>query len=285
MLKPAGRKKKPNSAGESALEAEVGIEPTNDGFANHCLTTWLLRHSHGAGASDYALETGMSMPGFVECGLQGLEGVIEFRRGAAKRGHEDDGIEDGPGEEAAFRRESADGFAGAGRMGMELDAGDESALAGFFDLRIPGFEEGKSSGEVVDFLLQGIEAFLLFENFQAGEGGGAAEGIGGVGVSVVEGVFGRAEKGVVDFAGGQGGGEGEVAAGNSFGEAEEIRDDFLVLAGEHFPGAPEAGHHLVENEMDVVCGAPSPQGCEGAGWPWAHLVDSLDEGLDDDTGD
>lgn len=25
------------------LEAEVGIEPTNDGFANHCLTTWRLR--------------------------------------------------------------------------------------------------------------------------------------------------------------------------------------------------------------------------------------------------
>ena len=25
------------------MEAEVGIEPTNDGFANHCLTTWLLR--------------------------------------------------------------------------------------------------------------------------------------------------------------------------------------------------------------------------------------------------
>ncbi len=25
------------------LEAEEGIEPSNDGFANHCLTTWLLR--------------------------------------------------------------------------------------------------------------------------------------------------------------------------------------------------------------------------------------------------
>lgn len=25
------------------MEAEVGIEPTNSGFANRCLTTWLLR--------------------------------------------------------------------------------------------------------------------------------------------------------------------------------------------------------------------------------------------------
>ena len=26
------------------MEAEEGIEPSNDGFANHCLTTWLLRY-------------------------------------------------------------------------------------------------------------------------------------------------------------------------------------------------------------------------------------------------
>jgi hypothetical protein len=31
------------------MEAEEGIEPSNDGFANHCLTTWLLRHLHGTG--------------------------------------------------------------------------------------------------------------------------------------------------------------------------------------------------------------------------------------------
>ncbi len=29
------------------MEAEEGIEPSNDGFANHCLTTWLLRHLYG----------------------------------------------------------------------------------------------------------------------------------------------------------------------------------------------------------------------------------------------
>ena len=32
------------------LEAEEGIEPSNDGFANHCLTTWLLRHFDGLGS-------------------------------------------------------------------------------------------------------------------------------------------------------------------------------------------------------------------------------------------
>jgi hypothetical protein len=28
-------------------EAEVGIEPTHKGFADPCLTTWLLRHDEG----------------------------------------------------------------------------------------------------------------------------------------------------------------------------------------------------------------------------------------------
>lgn len=45
------------------MEAEEGIEPSNDGFANHCLTTWLLRHSHGAGASDYGVSQGVSTLG------------------------------------------------------------------------------------------------------------------------------------------------------------------------------------------------------------------------------
>ena len=46
------------------LEAEEGIEPSNDGFANHCLTTWLLRHSDGAGASDSGGSGGVSTLGF-----------------------------------------------------------------------------------------------------------------------------------------------------------------------------------------------------------------------------
>lgn len=46
------------------LEAEAGIEPANDGFANHCLTTWLLRLLPFAwGLGCYALCGVVSMPG------------------------------------------------------------------------------------------------------------------------------------------------------------------------------------------------------------------------------
>ena len=31
------------------LEAAVGVEPTNCGFADRCLTTWLCRQKNGAG--------------------------------------------------------------------------------------------------------------------------------------------------------------------------------------------------------------------------------------------
>ena len=47
------------------MEAEEGIEPSNDGFANHCLTTWLLRRSRGAGASDYGEPGSVSTLGFA----------------------------------------------------------------------------------------------------------------------------------------------------------------------------------------------------------------------------
>ena len=46
------------------MEAEEGIEPSNDGFANHCLTTWLLRHSHGTGMRVYGECRDVSTLGF-----------------------------------------------------------------------------------------------------------------------------------------------------------------------------------------------------------------------------
>jgi hypothetical protein len=47
------------------MEAEEGIEPSNSGFANRCLTTWLLRRdAFSAGPIPYVPQPGLSMPGF-----------------------------------------------------------------------------------------------------------------------------------------------------------------------------------------------------------------------------
>ena len=70
-----------------------------------------------------------------------------------------------------------------------------------------------------------------------------------------------------------------------FREAEEIRNDVLLLAGKQGAGAAEAGHDLVEDEVDAVGIAPIQEGGEHAGGPWAHFVDALDEGRDDDWGE
>lgn len=48
------------------MEAEVGIEPTNDGFANHCLTTWRLRRFPKREAIDYVVSAYVSMLGLPE---------------------------------------------------------------------------------------------------------------------------------------------------------------------------------------------------------------------------
>ncbi len=44
----------------------MGIEPTHDGFANHCLSSWLLRRALGAGGSDYALRDRVSTLGLLQ---------------------------------------------------------------------------------------------------------------------------------------------------------------------------------------------------------------------------
>ena len=83
------------------LEAEEGIEPSNDGFANHCLTTWLLRHTLGAGRGELrAGGAGVNAWIFGNSGGEGPDRVIELGRTGAERWHQDDGIENWAGKQA-----------------------------------------------------------------------------------------------------------------------------------------------------------------------------------------
>ena len=124
----------------------------------------------------------------------------------------------------------------------------------------------RPGAKVLDFRGQAGEGFFLLEDLEAGQGGGAAEGVGGVTVAVVERPLRRAEEGVVNLlpvvsvAAMR-----QVAAGESLGEAEEIRNHVFVLAGEHLAGAAEAGHDFVEDQVDAGFIAPGPQCGEHAG--------------------
>jgi len=51
---------------------------------------------------------------------------------------------------------------------------------------------------------------------------------------------GAAEEGVEDLLSGESGGEGEIAAGDSFGDAHEVGLNVFVFEGEHFAGSAEA---------------------------------------------
>ena len=128
-----------------------------------------------------------------------------------------------------------------------------------------------SSPSSADLRLQALERPLLLEGVEVGQRRGAGERVAGVGVAVEEGalLLGRAEEALVDPLGRQGRGQRHVAAGQPLGEAEEVRRDPLLLAGEHRPGAAEAGRHLVADQQHAEGGrrARAPRAGSRAGGP------------------
>lgn len=130
-----------------------------------------------------------------------------------------------------------------------------------------------------------IECLLVFENIEAGQGGGAADGVGGVTMSVVERVRCIAAEGVIHPRGGECGGHGNVSGCEAFGEAEKIRDHALVLAGKHGPRPAEACHDFIEDQMYSMPVTPSAQLAEHAGRPRAHFIHALDDRFDHEGGD
>ncbi|PQM44572.1 hypothetical protein C1Y40_05267 [Mycobacterium talmoniae] len=58
--------------------------------------------------------------------------------------------------------------------------------------------------------------------------------------------------GVRDLGAAQGGGQGEIAAGQGLADAHDVRADAGVVGGEQFTGATEPGGDLVEDQQHVV---------------------------------
>lgn len=218
--------------------------------------------------------------------------MIDLGKRGAKRRHEDEGVKDRPGEQAVGAGGLANGFSEAPRGWKlfaawlaEFYAGDESALADFMDDWVGGFERGESGAEAGDFCGEIFECMFLREDIEAGEGGSAAEGIGGVTMAIVKRVFRGSEECLIDGGRGECGGQWKGATGEAFGEAEEIRNHVFLLAGKQGAGAAETGHDLVEYEVDARFITPAAQFRKHAGGPWAHFIDTLDERFDNDASD
>ena len=150
-------------------------------------------------------------------------------------------------------------------------------MGDFGDLVKIAADNGRFLGEVV-------EGVFLLEDVEVGQCGGAGEGVSGVGVAVVEGGVGVGfvEEGLEDIVGGEGGGEGQVAGGDAFGEAEEVGFDILVFTGEHLAGAAEAGGDLIDDEEGVVFLGELGHAREEAGGVDEDAGGTLDERFDDD---
>ena len=144
-----------------------------------------------------------------------------------------------------------------------------------------------SSREQPDLRLQALDRPLALEGVEAGERRRAGERVAGIGVAVEEGavLLGRAEEALVDPLRRQGRGQRQVAAGQSLREAEQVRRDALLLAGEHRPGAAEAGRHLVADQQHAEAVAQLARSAQVARGVDQHPGCALDQRLDDHRGD
>ena len=108
--------------------------------------------------------------------------------------------------------------------------------------------------EELDLRRELLDRALVLECLERRDPGRATERVTGIGVAVEEApvVLVTAEEALVQSLGGERRGEREVAAGDPFADAQQVRDHVLVLAGEHPAGSSEAGGDLVADEQHAV---------------------------------
>ncbi|MCY4188842.1 MAG: hypothetical protein OXD30_10200, partial [Bryobacterales bacterium] len=90
-----------------------------------------------------------------------------------------------------------------------------------------------------------------------------------------------AQKCLVHRIGGDRQRQGQVASGETLGQAQQVGRHRSVLAGEHLPGAPEAGHHLVRDQQQTVPVAQRSQQAQHGRLPDQHASRCLQHRLDD----
>ncbi len=93
---------------------------------------------------------------------------------------------------------------------------------------------------------------------------------------------GCATEAFVKRIGGEGDGQGQIAGGDAFGQAKNVGDDLIVLAGKECAGAAKAHGHLVGDEQHVVFLGKLCNAAHKAGGLANHACGALHDGFDDD---
>ena len=223
----------------------------------------------------------------------GVDAGFQLILGGAERWHENDRVEHRAGQKAVAAGGETDFGAVAigprkfGSVGSaNLNPCNEAEVADFVD-EWNLAQTIEQVREDLDFRCEILEGLFAFEDFEIRERGGASEGISRIAVTVVEGLSlgDIPEEGGEDAFRRERRGERQVATGESFGEAEKIRNDRFVLAGEHFSGATKSRHHFIENQEHPGGVAFLAKFAEHSCWPEPHPGSALDEGFDHDSGD
>ncbi len=177
----------------------------------------------------------------MEAGDLGEDAVV------LQEGDDDELAEDGEVhfvEGVPFLLEEEAGF-GAGEVDAEHEAfaadfGDEGVLAA--DFPEAGHGVVAHGGGVFD-------EFFVFDDVERGECRGHGEVVLAVGVAVDDAAFHGVEGGFHDVGSGDDGTDGDHAAGEGFGDAEDVGvHTFKMMEGEPFAGAAEAALDFIEDE-------------------------------------
>jgi hypothetical protein len=168
---------------------------------------------------------------------------------------------------------------------VDLESNDHAAAAEIADLRVRGERRGDRVPACRLEAVGGDHA-VVAEDVEHGERGAARERVARVGVRVQEAardivVVERA----VDRVGGQHAGERQEAAGDPLRQQHQVGHDARLLAREHRPGAAEAGHDLVGDQVDVVARAELARALEVRRVVHDHARRALHERLDDQRRD
>ena len=156
---------------------------------------------------------------------------------------------------------------GGGEL-RQVGLGGELLLRGAVPDELEGAEEAEATPDVADdgVLVHGLQLVeevlaeaggiadkvLTLHDLEVGEAGGAGGRVAAEGDEVPEGGGLVADEGVGDILARDGSADGQVAAGEGFGDGEDVGLDAPVLRREPLAGAAEAGDDLIADEEDAV---------------------------------